>query len=239
MVGSFAPMNARRLLPLILSATALAAYAQEVPSPSAPGATPAAPAENIPTPAPAASELGAKPASAAPSAPAPRLPVPGPKADPALDLMPAQPGQLLPPATEATPLIPEAPESTAKPGAGKDKKEKQSKTEIAEQEQLALIHLRDAKTLALVSDPTFGTEFHEANARHTDLEKRQALKKYYQRLYARIRKIDPSTKKLADERERLATGRLDQRRLATTEALDDPARSAAIIRYESAFSTDF
>lgn len=215
-------MNSRRLLPLILSATALAAYAQEAPAPAAP----------------AASELGAP---AAPAASAPAAPAPSTKADPALDLMPAQPGQLRPPpATDpALPLIPQAPESAPKKRSDGDKPKK-SKTEAAEEEQTALIRLREAKTRALTSDPTFIKEFHDANARHTDLEKREALKKYYQRLYARIRKIDPTTKKLAMEREQEALSRLVQRRIAPTEPLNAAERSVSpTLSADSYLGADF
>jgi hypothetical protein len=140
--------------------------------------------------------------------------------------MPAKPGQLLPPPATEPGLIPEAPD--AKPrGKAPAKSEKKSKTQVAEEELAQLIQFRQAKNRALVSDPSLQTEYHDANAAHTDAEKRAALKKYYTRLYARIRKLEPRVKKLATEREQLALRRLEQRRVSPSEMLDPADRAAS------------
>ena len=59
----------------------------------------------------------------------------------------------------------------------------------------------------------------------TDLEKREALKRYYTLLNARIRKLDGSLSKVAIERETTATRRLGQTRIDPTEPLDPDERS--------------
>jgi hypothetical protein len=210
-------MKVRCLLPLLFTACTLAAFGQESTAPLSPPPAPApAPAPAPPSPAPpAASELET------PAPPPPRLPVPAPKADPALDLMPAQPGQLLPPPPMTEPgLIPEAPDARPKARSSTKEKSEKSKTQAAEEELATLIHLRQAKTRALATDPSLETEFHDANAAHTDAEKRAALQKYYARLYARIRKIDPRVKKIATEREQYAIRRLNQTRITPSEVVE-------------------
>ncbi|RYD80290.1 MAG: hypothetical protein EOP84_12155 [Verrucomicrobiaceae bacterium] len=51
----------------------------------------------------------------------------------------------------------------------------------------------------------------------TDYEKREALKKYYALLYARMEKMDKSLKKEIEVREPLTVRRLHQTRIAPTE----------------------
>ena len=93
-------------------------------------------------------------------------------------------------------LMPDVPAPSTPSKSAKEKSDKKSKTQIAEEELTQLIQFRQAKTKALTTDPSFEREYHDANASHTDVEKRAALKKYYTRLYGRIRKIDPRVKKL-------------------------------------------
>jgi hypothetical protein len=249
-------MKARSLLPLVLLASALTVRAQEKAAPDAPAAAPA-------------SELGAPrlrpPAGGPTQAPSPApnltpapLPAPAPassssKADPALDLIPAQPGQLTPapaaPPSQAT-LGPEESmlSDHARPGEAQEHNRlhrKQaapigaSKTEKVEQDLAELVRLRQAKTQALVSDPSFISEYHAANERHTDLEKREALKKYYERLYTRIAKIDPGTSKLANERKTYMLHRLTQVRLTPTEALDEEQQVKTPYAGEAFFDANF
>ncbi len=208
-------MNSRRLLPLLCTAFALAAHGQEAPAPT----KPAAPALRQP-----AGDAPIEPPAAAPApAPAPaRAATPG-KADPALDLMPAQPGQLTPPppAPGDLELIPDS-----APPASKPKAEKKSKTEIVEEELAERIRLRQAQTRAQ-ADPAVQAEWENAQRAHTDYEKREGLKRYYALLYARIRKIDPKVKKLAAEREAYSIRKLTQSRLAPTEPTDAAGRSTS------------
>jgi hypothetical protein len=236
-------MKARFLLPLVLLASAIALRAQEKAVPTAPAAAPA-------------SELGAPqpPAEKPNLTPAP-LPAPassGSKADPALDLIPAQPGQLTPAPAAAPSQATLGPQESmlsdhGQPGADERRRLKrtkaapvgESKTEKVEQDLADLVRLRQAKTAALASDPSLITEYHAANERHTDLEKREALKKYYVRLYDRIRKIDPNTKKLADERQTFVLHRLTQARLTPTEALEEDQHVTTPYAGESFFGAQF
>ena len=51
---------------------------------------------------------------------------------------------------------------------------------------------RRAKTLAMERDPGLGVLLRQADLARTDAEKRQYLQTYYHRLFAEVRKIDPS-----------------------------------------------
>jgi hypothetical protein len=247
-------MKVRSLLPVLLVASALATRAEEKGAPTAPEAVPAselgAPQlrspDHVPTPAPAPSLT-----------PAP-LPAPAPassstKADPALDLIPAKPGELAP-APAAPPSQPTlGPEESmlsdrSKPGESADRNRLKrnkaapvgaSKTEKSEQDLSELIRLREAKTKALAVNPGLTAEYHAANNRHTDLEKREALKKYYAHLYDTVRKVDPLTTKMANERENYMKHRLTQMRLTPTEALPEDREVTTPYGGENYFGNNF
>lgn len=156
---------------------------------------------------------------AAPAAPAST-------ASPTLDLMPAQPEPLLPPPSSTEPtLIPEAPASRQKPrgNALEQPKKEQVKSNATEAAQNALnerIRYRTAKTRAL-REPAVQAEWERSQTAHTDFEKREALKRYYKLLFARMAKLDGSLKKEIALRERTSLRRLEQTRVdATTGRLD-------------------
>ncbi len=101
---------------------------------------------------------------------------------------------------------------------------KPNKTQIAEDEVKQRIQYRLAKNKA-VRDPAVQSAWDDAEQAKTDLEKREALKRYYTLLNARIRKIDGSLSKVAIERQTLATRRLDQTRIDPTEPINPDDRS--------------
>lgn len=101
---------------------------------------------------------------------------------------------------------------------------KPSKTQIAEDEVKQRIQYRLAKNKA-VRDPAVQGAWDAAEKAATDLEKREAMKRYYTLLNARIRKIDGSLSKVAIERESTATRRLGETRIDPTEPLDPDERS--------------
>jgi hypothetical protein len=101
---------------------------------------------------------------------------------------------------------------------------KPSKTQIAEDEVKQRIQYRLAKNKA-VRDPAVQAAWDAAETARTDLEKREALKRYYTLLNARIRKVDGSLSKVAIERQTAATRRLEQTRIDPTEPLDPDERS--------------
>jgi hypothetical protein len=202
-----------KALPALLAASLLLApalHAQDAASaPAAPSPAP----ELAPEPAPAA-------AGPAPAAPAP-TPV-SPSGKP-LDLMPTQPEPLLPPPAMPEPtLIPESPERTEKPRGtaipqpeAERKKEKKNTTEAAENALQERIRFRQAKTRAL-RDPAIQAEWERAGKAHTDFEKREALKRYYKLLYARMAKLDGSLKKEIALRQNISLRRLEQRHIDPT-----------------------
>lgn len=99
-----------------------------------------------------------------------------------------------------------------------------SKTQIAEDEVKQRIQYRLAKNKA-VREPAVQAAWDEAQRAKTDLEKREAMRRYYTLLNARIRKIDGSLSKLTVERQTDATRRLQQTRIDPTEPLDPDERS--------------
>lgn len=101
---------------------------------------------------------------------------------------------------------------------------KPSKTQVAEDEVKQRIQYRLAKNKA-VRDPAVQAAWDEAQRARTDLEKREALTRYYTLLNARIRKIDGSLSKVAIERQTNSTRRLQQTRIDPTEPLDPEERS--------------
>ena len=152
--------------------------------------------------------------------PAPETPPVFPQAtkpDPALDLMPAQPGQIIPEPT----LTPETPGSIPVGSAKPPVKIKTSKTETTEQDLALRIRLRQAKTRAL-EDPVVQAEWHNSIVARTELQRREALQKYYTRLYADVLKSDARVTKLVLIERDLALRRVQQVRIAPTEALGAP-----------------
>lgn len=132
-----------------------------------------------------------------------------------------KPASALPLMPDATPGI-----DNPKPVTPEDgRAAKPSKTQIAEDEIQQRIHLREAKNKAL-NDPAVQAEWNKSQRAKTDFDKREALKRYYALLYGRVRKIDPTVTKLADDRQSLALRRLAQTRVDPTEPLDPDERTS-------------
>lgn len=149
----------------------------------------------------------------------------------------AKPLQLAPEPAPADILIPEnlpqlsKPQGSAIPqpssypnSSSRATPSKPSKTQIAEDEVKQRIQYRLAKNKA-VRDPAVQAAWEAADKAGTDLEKREAMKRYYTLLNARIRKIDGSLSKVAIERQSSSTRRLEQTRIDPTEPLDPDERS--------------
>jgi hypothetical protein len=141
------------------------------------------------------------------AAPAPAAPMPA--AEPEVTLIPEQVPQNVKPSAAA---------------AAEPKAETKSKTEENAEELIARIHFREARVKAL-RDPQVQAEWDTAMKAKTDLEKREALKRYYKLLYARILKLDSSVKKVAELRQQSALRRLEQTRIDPTEPLDVQERA--------------
>jgi hypothetical protein len=127
-------------------------------------------------------------------------------------------------------LIPEQIPQNAKP-APAPKAEAKSKTEENAEELMERIHFREAKVKA-EREPKVQAEWESAKKAKTDYDKREALKRYYTLLYARILKIDGSVKKTAELRQAAALRRLQQTRIDPTEPLDDQERAERAARSE-------
>jgi hypothetical protein len=207
-------MKASHALPFLCLAFACVAQGQEAPSRPAPA---------LRTPAPGATlETTTAPA-------------PATRPDPELDLIPAQPGQLMPPpAPRDLGLIPGTPDSPSAPTTSKPKAEKKSRTQAVEEDLSERIRFRQVWT-RVSNDPALQNDWALANRAHTDYEKREGLKKYYTKLYGRIRKLDPKLKPLADLREADAIGRITQSRVAPTQATDAAGRSTSPIMSAPSF----
>jgi len=132
----------------------------------------------------------------------PQEPLPSsapPPTDKSFSLMPSPASDSRPAPVEGVPLIPPLPvlpgdATTPAPGAtpsGKKGKTGPSKTDAAEDAMQLHIKLRAAKTKAL-EDPIFQAELAKIPSLKTDYEMREAYKRYYVLLYARMTKIDPS-----------------------------------------------
>lgn len=113
------------------------------------------------------------------------------------------PAQEAPPAAPATGLFPAAspagpttPRSRAARGAKGRRKSRYATDAAVSQasaDPLAVrVAYRKAKTMAMVREPGLRELLLQADAAPTDDEKRAFLKVYYTKLYATIRKIDPS-----------------------------------------------
>jgi hypothetical protein len=126
--------------------------------------------------------------------------------------------------TEPLPLIPETPEDVPRPGTGRgeiqqpapDQPAATSKTAESINEMRMRIRYREVKTEAL-RDPAVQAEWERAERATVDAEKRDALKSYYTKLYARMLKIDGSIEKLVATRQANALSRLVQKRGAQKE----------------------
>jgi hypothetical protein len=134
-------------------------------------------------------------------------------------------------------LIPETPAPIEKPkgsaieqpGGDKAEKVKPNKTQVAADDVADRIRLRSAKTKAL-RDPKVQAEWESAEKARTDLERREALKRYYTLLYDRIDRIDATLKKLTALRRISATRRLEQTKIDPTEPLDPDERAERFSR---------
>ena len=139
------------------------------------------------------------------------------------DALPAQPAA---PATQGIPLLPQTPpadsatENTDKPAqdTGKKKSKKAvgpSRTDAAEDAMQLHIKLREAKTKAL-QDPALQAELAKADRTKTDYDRREAYKRYYVLLYARMLQIDPSLAAGINAREGTSFSRIYQYRVTPT-----------------------
>lgn len=118
------------------------------------------------------------------------------------------------PVGEQPSLMPdEMPQGLVPPVVRRDKK---TKTEEVEEEYVRRVRFRQAQTRA-VADPAVQAEWEIAKVAKTDYEKREAMKRYYKLLFARVRKLDGTVKEEADRREAAAISRLEQHRVAATE----------------------
>jgi len=134
---------------------------------------------------------------------------------------------------QAIPLIPQAPpaDNTAQtpgaldPGQKKDKKQAgPSRTDAAEDAMQLHIKLRAAKTKALM-DPVIQAELAKVARRKTDYEIREAYKRYYVLLYARMLQIDPSLAAGITLREASSVARTYQYRIYPTVPIDQVGQS--------------
>lgn len=142
----------------------------------------------------------------------------------------AAPAAPAPPVETEVTLIPEQVPQNPKPEAA-PKPEGKSKTEENAEELIERIRFREARVKAL-RDPQVQAEWDRAGKAKTDFEKREALKRYYKLLYARILKIDGSVKKTANLRETISLRRLEQTRIDPTEPLDPQERAEQLDRGE-------
>jgi surface protein G len=165
-----------------------------------------------------------------PAEPAPLPAEPAAPAEPATPADPAVPMRLEPaPEQLEIPLIPETPETIEKPRGSAlgmpGERLKPNKTSTAANEVAERIRFRQAKTKAL-RDPAVQAEWANSESARTDLEKREALKRYYKLLYARIAKIDSTLKKAIELQQMSSLRRLEQTRIDPTEPLDPDERAA-------------
>jgi hypothetical protein len=126
------------------------------------------------------------------------------------------------------PLIPPTPPvdgATQEAAQKKDKKPaRPSRTDAAEDAMQLRIKLRAAKTKAL-QDPVIQAELAKADSTKTDYDKREAYKRYYVILYARMRQIDPSIAVGIAARQDLSISRNYQFRVAPTVPIDQAGQS--------------
>jgi hypothetical protein len=130
---------------------------------------------------------------------------------------PAQPSPA--PAPDSLSLIPDAPPEAQKPprrsgGTVSQNPIRKNKTDAGAQDFAERIKFREAKTKAL-RDEQIQQELSNADAARKDQEKRDALKRYYKLLYAKILKIDGSLKKIVAQRQEQSLKQLDQNNVRT------------------------
>ena len=146
---------------------------------------------------------------------------PGEKPDPA----PTQPAPTT--STQGIPLIPQTPpvDSTAADTGQKNKKPVMpSRTDVAEDAMILHIKLRAAKTKAL-EDPVIQAERAKIELQKTDYDRREASKRYYVLLYARMLQIDPSIAQGLAAREAMSLIRNYQGHVTPTVPIDQVGQS--------------
>jgi hypothetical protein len=164
-------------------------------------------------PAPKPAKPGATPADLIP------LPDPGPL--PEDELLRGQPGSRLKPAPEGA-LIPNS-QSAMRPGE-RPKNRSTLKPPTTSGELEGRIRYREART-KVASDPKVQALWEESRQARTDFEKRDALRRYYKTLYARILTMDKALAPIVEERQRTSLRRLDQTRIAPTDAQEELHRT--------------
>ena len=171
-------------------------------------------------------ELPVQSSEAAPAASATPAPqdqgAPQPSAAPDASAAPQPPAALDQPIS----LIPETLPNTSKKSSSEDTgtkdSSKKSKSKNAPKENYSAdavkkrIRMREIKTLAL-KDDKIQAEMETAMAAKTDSAKREALKRYYNLLFDRMIKIDPSCKEEIEARRTSYLNRYDQTRLRMVE----------------------
>jgi hypothetical protein len=150
------------------------------------------------------------------------VPLPSGPASPESSAAPGEKTDLNQPVT----LMPETPPTIPKPSARESSggllgptmavpqlpETRKSKTTATEEDLKQRIRFREIKTQAL-KDPHVQEEWERAQSAPTDLEKRDALRRYYTQLFARMAKIDSSLAAKAEQQKKVAIGRLDQSRV--------------------------
>jgi len=95
------------------------------------------------------------------------------------------------PPADSPPQEAGSPPPGAGPKKGHNKKDGPSKTDAAEDAMVLHIKMRVAKTKAL-EDPIIQAEYAKAGQAKNDYDQREAYKRYYVLLYARMIQIDPT-----------------------------------------------
>jgi hypothetical protein len=133
-----------------------------------------------------------------------------------LELIPTKPAQVLPPPVDL-PLVPALPNPSEKNGSNlpANPLKKRDSTAAAEESVKERIRIREAKTKAQ-RDPAIQAEWAYSNQVKTDYEKRQSLQTYYQLLYTRMAKIDPSIKLATEVLLKASLAELNQSKIAPT-----------------------
>jgi hypothetical protein len=161
---------------------------------------------------------GQKPPETAPlpETPTPKAGEPAPKFSEPLPLIPETP-----PMVEKPEAV-ERPEAVEKPGAaaGRGQRGKRRAPQLTSVRLDERIRIREVKTLAL-KDQGIVQEKLRADAAKTDAGKREGLKKYYERLYARMGAIEPKFKAKFDQFSTRMTKRLDQHRIEPSELIEE------------------
>ena len=177
-----------------------------------------------PAPAPGSSVAPAAAATATP-APAVASPASAGNTHEAASTVPL-PGQSTGPTLEKNiPLIPEtapAGAETASHRHGARPGGTPHDTFGVEKDIRVRVHLRLAQTRALKSDPGIEAEWTAAHAASTDPERRKLLALYYNHLYDRMAKIDPTIATEAANRKSIAIERMKYTRLGDLDNSEDP-----------------